>query len=163
MTVAADGGSQMPASRKTAVIIWIIFVRSLLVRKAFWSWRMPFMNQTARVLLSAEQLRFSIAAPDGPLDILHDISLSVARREALAMVADSGSGKITRHGLLAGQDRPTRGRVKPCGRELIAMEENERARLSRGKVGYVFQYLQLLPSLTALDNVMLALEVAGIK
>lgn len=121
------------------------------------------MNQTARVLLSAEQLGFSIAAPDGPLDILHDISLSVARGESLAIVGASGSGKTTLLGLLAGLDRPTRGRVTLFGRDLTAMDENERARLRRGQVGFVFQSFHLLPSLTALDNVMLALEVAGIK
>src|SRR5690625_7891582 len=108
MTVAADAGSQMPASRKTAVIIWIIFVRSLLVRKAFWSWRMPFMNQTARVLLSADQLGFSIAAPDGPLDILHDISLSVARGASLAVVGVWGSGRATLMGLVGGVGGHTR-------------------------------------------------------
>jgi len=121
------------------------------------------MNQTARVLLSAEQLGFSIAAPDGPLDILHDISLSVARGESLAIVGASGSGKTTLLGLLAGLDRPTRGRVTLFGRDLTAMDENERARLRRGQVGFVFQSFHLLPSLTALDNVMLALEMAGIK
>lgn len=121
------------------------------------------MNQTACFLLSAERLGFSIAAPDGRLDILHDISLSVARGESLAIVGASGSGKTTLLGLLAGLDRPTRGRVTLFGRDLTAMDENERARLRRGQVGFVFQSFHLLPSLTALDNVMLALEVAGIK
>lgn len=121
------------------------------------------MNQTTRDLLSAEQLGFSIAAPDGQLDILHDISLSVAQGESLAIVGASGSGKTTLLGLLAGLDEPTTGHISLFGSNLAALDENGRARLRRGQVGFVFQSFHLLPSLTAVDNVMLALEVAGIK
>ena len=98
-----------------------------------------------------------------PLTILQDISFSVMPGETMAIVGASGSGKSTLLGLLAGLDVPTSGEIRLDGIALAALDEDARAR-QRGKLlGFVFQSFQLLPSLTALENVMLPLELAGAK
>ena len=98
-----------------------------------------------------------------PLTILQDISFSVMPGETVAIVGASGSGKSTLLGLLAGLDVPTAGEIRLDGVSLAELDEDERAR-QRGKLlGFVFQSFQLLPSLTALENVMLPLELAGSK
>ncbi len=101
------------------------------------------------------------AEDHGRLVILHQISFQVMAGEAAAIVGASGSGKSTLLGLLAGLDVPTRGRVLLGGRDLFALDEDERARLRGEMLGFVFQSFQLLPALTALENVMLPLELAG--
>jgi len=98
-----------------------------------------------------------------PLTILQDISFSVMPGETVAIVGASGSGKSTLLGLLAGLDVPTAGEIRLDGVSLAALDEDKRA-TQRGKLlGFVFQSFQLLPSLTALENVMLPLELAGLK
>jgi len=96
-----------------------------------------------------------------PLVILHEISFAVAAGETVAVVGASGSGKSTLLGLLAGLDAPTAGSVRIDGHDLSALDEDARAVLRGRMLGFVFQSFQLLPSLTALENVMLPLELAG--
>jgi putative ABC transport system ATP-binding protein len=98
---------------------------------------------------------------DAPLVILHDVSFTIAAGETVAIVGASGSGKSTLLGLLAGLDQPTRGSVRLDGCEINVLDEDERAMLRGRLLGFVFQSFQLLPSLTALENVMLPLELAG--
>ena len=95
------------------------------------------------------------------LTILQDVSFEVAAGEAVAILGASGSGKTTLLGLLAGLDVPTSGRVLIDGADLSALDEDGRAALRRRMVGFVFQSFQLLPALTALENVMLPMELAG--
>lgn len=102
-----------------------------------------------------------VDSPEGPLLLLDDINLSIEAGEAVAIVGASGSGKSTLLGLLAGLDRPTGGGVSLDGIALNTLDEDGRARLRAGRVGFVFQSFQLLPGLTALENVMLPLELAG--
>ena len=97
-----------------------------------------------------------------PLTILQDISFSVMPGETVAIVGASGSGKSTLLGLLAGLDEPSSGEVRLDGETLNALSEDQRARLRGRLLGFVFQSFQLLPSLTALENVMLPLELAGV-
>jgi len=97
-----------------------------------------------------------------PLTILQDISFSVMPGETVAIVGASGSGKSTLLGLLAGLDEPSGGEVRLDGETLNALSEDQRARLRGRLLGFVFQSFQLLPSLTALENVMLPLELAGV-
>ncbi len=97
-----------------------------------------------------------------PLTILQDISFSVMPGETVAIVGASGSGKSTLLGLLAGLDDPTAGEVRLDGETLNALNEDQRARLRGRLLGFVFQSFQLLPSLTAVENVMLPLELAGV-
>ena len=105
----------------------------------------------------------SVDNGDEPLTILQDISFSVMPGETVAIVGASGSGKSTLLGLLAGLDVPTAGEIRLDGVALAALDEDKRA-IQRGKLlGFVFQSFQLLPSLTALENVMLPLELAGLK
>ena len=96
------------------------------------------------------------------LVILKHIGLEIAPREALAIVGASGSGKSTLLGLLAGLDVPSEGRVEIDGQDLFSLDEDGRAALRARTVGFVFQSFQLLPALTALENVMLPLELAGV-
>lgn len=96
-----------------------------------------------------------------PLTILQDISFSVMPGETVAIVGASGSGKSTLLGLLAGLDLPTAGGVALDDTDLSTLDEDQRARLRGRLLGFVFQSFQLLPSLTALENVMLPLELAG--
>ncbi len=97
----------------------------------------------------------------GTLDILKDIEFTVHAGETLAITGSSGSGKSTLLGLLAGLDQTSSGRIELLGSELGKLDEDQRARLRAEKVGFVFQSFQLLPHLTALENVMLPLELAG--
>ena len=100
--------------------------------------------------------------PDGRvLDILSAIDLAVNAGEAVAVLGPSGSGKSTLLGLLAGLDRPSRGEVSLLGRALNGLDEDERAALRAGRVGFVFQSFQLLPGMTALENVALPLQIGG--
>ena len=116
---------------------------------------------TTETIVSAENLGKQVQGPGGTLQILDDINLTIARSEAVAVVGVSGSGKSTLLGLLAGLDTPTTGRAILNGTDLNTLDEDGRARLRGRQVGFVFQSFQLLPSLTALENVMLPLELAG--
>jgi len=102
-----------------------------------------------------------VKSGDRNLDILRDIDLSVTRGEAVAVVGASGSGKSTLLAILAGLDQPSSGAVVLDGSELGVLDEDARAELRGRTVGFVFQSFQLLPALTALENVMLPLEIAG--
>ncbi len=113
------------------------------------------------VLLKVERLTKKVISPEGELTLLNDVGLDILAAETVAIVGASGSGKSTLLGLLAGLDTPTAGQVMVDGVELFAQDEDGRARLRAEKVGFVFQAFQLLPSLTALENVMLPLELAG--
>jgi putative ABC transport system ATP-binding protein len=117
--------------------------------------------QVDNVIIQAEQLTKVVPSPEGPLTILDDISFSIKRSETLAVVGVSGSGKSTLLGLLAGLDTPTQGRVILDGTDLNTLDEDGRARFRGHRVGFVFQSFHLLPSLTALENVMLPLELNG--
>jgi putative ABC transport system ATP-binding protein len=97
----------------------------------------------------------------GSLTILDDINLTIGTGETVAIVGASGSGKSTLLGLLAGLDVPTRGAVRLFGDDLFARDEDGRAALRARRLGFVFQSFQLLPHLTALENVLLPLELAG--
>ena len=98
-----------------------------------------------------------------PLTILHENSFSVAAGETVAIVGASGSGKSTLLGLLAGLDLPSSGSVTLAGEQLGRLDEDERAVLRGRFLGFVFQSFQLLPSLNAIENVMLPLELAGVR
>ena len=102
-----------------------------------------------------------VPSGDGLLTILHDISFAVSAGEAVAIVGASGSGKSTLLGLMAGLDVPTAGSVRLLGEDLGPLDEDARAALRGRVLGFVFQSFQLLPALTALENVMLPLELAG--
>jgi len=119
------------------------------------------MSQSTREILSCHHVGFAVEAPGGRLDILDDITLSLNAGETLAIVGASGSGKTTLLGLLAGLELPTSGDIRLADADLKQLDEDQRARLRRRQVGFVFQSFHLLPSLTALENVMLALEIAG--
>lgn len=102
-----------------------------------------------------------VRTPAGELTLLHDISFTVHPGDSVAIVGASGSGKSTLLGLLAGLDLPSSGDIALAGQSLAALDEEQKARLRARSVGFVFQNFQLLPSLTALENVMLPLELAG--
>jgi putative ABC transport system ATP-binding protein len=112
-------------------------------------------------IIAALNLGKRVATAEGPLDILSGVNLEIKAGESVAVIGVSGSGKSTLLGLLAGLDTPSVGEVKLVGRALTRLTEDGRARVRAGAVGFVFQSFQLLPSLTALENVMLPLELAG--
>jgi putative ABC transport system ATP-binding protein len=114
-------------------------------------------------LIAVEHVFKSVSDSTGTLDILRDIHLSFAERETVAIVGASGSGKSTLLSILAGLDTPSRGTVRLQGRDLFALGEDERAAIRAQKMGFVFQSFQLLGNLTALENVMLPLELAGAR
>jgi putative ABC transport system ATP-binding protein len=112
-------------------------------------------------IIQVEQLGKQVPSPEGPLVILADIGFAIARGECVAVIGASGSGKSTLLGLLAGLDKPSTGRVWLAGVDLNSLDEDGRALLRAQRVGFVFQSFQLLNGLTALENVMLPLELAG--
>ena len=115
----------------------------------------------AQPLIEVEHVFKSVTDSTGTLDILRDIDFRLAERETAAIVGASGSGKSTLLSIIAGLDTPTRGTVRLAGQDLFAIDEDERAALRAQKVGFVFQSFQLMGNLTALENVMLPLELAG--
>ncbi len=114
-------------------------------------------------LIVVEQVFKSVTDSTGTLDILRDINLQFAARETAAIVGASGSGKSSLLAILAGLDTPSRGTVKLQGQDIFAINEDERAAVRAQKIGFVFQSFQLLGNLTALENVMLPLELAGAR
>jgi putative ABC transport system ATP-binding protein len=99
----------------------------------------------------------------GPLTILHPTSLTIAAGRAVAITGPSGSGKSTLLGLIAGLDAPTTGRIRLDGVEITSLSEEALARLRGEKVGIVFQFFHLLPSLTAYENVLVPMEISGLR
>jgi putative ABC transport system ATP-binding protein len=116
--------------------------------------------QTRANVLAAKGIGKTVTSGDADLVILRDIDLAVTSGEALAVLGASGSGKSTLLALLAGLDTPTSGSVTLDGVDLFSLDEDERAQLRGRVLGFVFQSFQLLPALTALENVMLPLELA---
>ncbi|MGO9514909.1 MAG: ABC transporter ATP-binding protein [Steroidobacteraceae bacterium] len=112
-----------------------------------------------QVVLEARNVSKTVASPEGPLTILADVSLSVRTGETLAIVGASGAGKSTLLAMLAGLDLPSTGRVLIAGVDITDLDEDGRAAIRGRHVGFVFQSFHLIPSLTALENVMLPLEL----
>jgi putative ABC transport system ATP-binding protein len=117
------------------------------------------MDPAGEVLIKAEDVSKSVLGPEGRIDILARVSLSLERGSSLAIVGASGSGKTTLLGLLAGLDTPSSGAITVAGLRLDQLDEEQRAKLRRARVGFVFQSFHLLPALDALENVMLPLEL----
>ncbi len=111
-------------------------------------------------IISVQHLCKSVQDSTGTLDILRDIDFVLKARETVAVVGASGSGKSTLLSIIAGLDTPSAGTVQLVGRDLFAMSEDDRAALRAQQIGFVFQSFQLLGNLTALENVMLPLELA---
>ena len=118
------------------------------------------MNKQSNSIV-AEHVGKLVNTADGDLAILHDLSFQIAQGESVAIIGASGSGKSTLLSLLAGLDLPSTGQIALMGQSLNLLDEDGRARLRGQFVGFVFQSFQLLPHLTALENVMLPLEMAG--
>jgi len=123
--------------------------------------RMSMQNPLAPTIIKVSELGKQVTTGNAELTILSGVSFEIRAGEAVAIVGVSGSGKSTLLGLLAGLDTPSTGTVKIDGRELSALDEDGRAALRGRMVGFVFQSFQLLPAMTAHENVMLPLELAG--
>jgi putative ABC transport system ATP-binding protein len=117
----------------------------------------------SEIIISVEHVCKSVTDSTGTLEILRDIDFALNARETAAIVGASGSGKSTLLSIIAGLDTPTTGTVHLAGADLFAMDEDARAGLRASKVGFVFQSFQLLGNLSALENVMLPLELASRK
>ena len=120
-------------------------------------------NLMGRPIVQATALTKQVSTGEDQLIILQDINLAVNAGEAVAVVGASGSGKSTLLGLLAGLDTPSSGKVHLDGEDIFSLDEDGRAALRGRLLGFVFQSFQLLPALTALENVMLPLELAGVN
>jgi putative ABC transport system ATP-binding protein len=114
-------------------------------------------------ILEAREVTRSYATANGPLTVLQEVSFAIGAGESAAIVGPSGSGKTTLLGLCAGLDQPSSGEIYLAGEALHRLSEDQRARLRNEKVGFVFQNFQLMPTLTALENVLLPLELRGTK
>jgi putative ABC transport system ATP-binding protein len=105
----------------------------------------------------------TVPSGTGTLTILHPLDLVVARRQVVAITGPSGSGKSTLLGLIAGLDSPSTGHISIDGTDITALDEDSLARLRGRRIGFVFQFFHLLPSLTALENVLVPMEIARVK
>jgi len=118
-------------------------------------------NQTSNAVLTADGVSKQVISPEGSLTILSDVSFEIARGDSVAIVGASGAGKSTLLALLAGLDLPTSGTVTLDGHNLNQLDEDGRAEVRAASVGFVFQSFHLVPSLSALENVMLPLELGS--
>jgi putative ABC transport system ATP-binding protein len=116
---------------------------------------------TAGPLVALDDVRLTLASAAGPVDILRGISLTIMAGETVALLGPSGSGKSSLLMVLAGLERPSAGRVELAGQDLAALNEDGLARLRRHHVGIVFQSFHLIPTMNALENVAIPLELAG--
>lgn len=123
--------------------------------------RMVNQSTDNAAVLAAHDISKEVSSPEGTLTILADVSFNIRAGESVAVVGPSGAGKSTLLALLAGLDLPTRGYVELNGANLSELDEDGRARLRAESVGFVFQSFHLVPSLNALENIMLPLELAG--
>jgi putative ABC transport system ATP-binding protein len=114
-----------------------------------------------QVMLSVFRLTKTYVTAAGPLTVLHETSFQLASGSSLAIIGPSGSGKTTLLGLCAGLDRATGGTIELAGRRLDTLDEDQRAQVRNASVGFVFQNFQLIPTLTALENVLVPLELRG--
>jgi putative ABC transport system ATP-binding protein len=114
-------------------------------------------------ILKLESVEQRYRSGERELVVLHAVDLAIARGEAVAIVGPSGSGKTTLLGLCAGLDSPTAGRIFLAGQPLHALDEEARAALRNARIGFVFQNFQLIPTLTALENVCIPLELRGVR
>ncbi len=114
-------------------------------------------------ILEVDHLSMSYKSGSNQLTVLHDINMIIHEGETVAITGPSGSGKTTLMGLCAALDNPTSGNIKLLGNLVQPLSEDQRAELRNKNIGFIFQNFQLLPSLTALENVMLPLELQGIK
>lgn len=124
--------------------------------------RMNTSTENSESALRALDLSKQVSSPEGPLTILDNVSLDIHHGESVAIVGASGAGKSTLLGLLAGLDVPSEGKIWLAGTEITSLDEDGRAALRADSVGFVFQSFHLISSLTALENVMLPLELAGV-
>ncbi len=122
---------------------------------------MSVTSTPAAELVAVEHVGKTVVDATGQFDILTDIDFSLAQGQTLAIAGASGSGKSTLLSIIAGLDVPTRGTVRLAGQDLFALNEDDRAAWRASKLGFVFQSFQLLNHLSALENVMLPLELAG--
>ena len=122
---------------------------------------MDNQSLSSTAVLEAKAISKQVSSPEGPLTILSEVSFSISKGESVAVVGPSGAGKSTLLALLAGLDLPTKGFVELNGHNLGELDEDGRARMRAESVGFVFQSFHLVPSLNALENVMLPLELAG--
>jgi putative ABC transport system ATP-binding protein len=114
-------------------------------------------------MIELHQVSRTVTSGAGPLTILHPTSFAIAAGRAVAITGPSGSGKSTLLGLIAGLDAPTTGRIRLDGVDITMLSEEALARLRGEKVGIVFQFFHLLPSLTAYENVLVPMEIAGVR
>jgi len=114
-----------------------------------------------RVMISVRSLGMRLESGGRPVDVLTDVTLEIPARQFAAIAGPSGSGKSTLLGLIAGLDRPTTGRIVVNDVELTSLDEDDLARFRRDAIGYVFQSFHLIPTLTALENVAVPLELGG--
>ncbi len=119
-------------------------------------------KSTDDCMIDIQSVNHQVTPGGQPLQILQDVTMQIQRGQSAAIVGRSGSGKTTLLGLMAGLDVPSSGAIYLDGEQINCLSEDERARLRAARVGFVFQSFQLLPSLTALENVLLPLELAGI-
>jgi putative ABC transport system ATP-binding protein len=114
-------------------------------------------------MIELQQVAKTVQSGGQPLTILHPMDLSVPPAQFLAITGPSGSGKSTLLGLVAGLDAPSSGRILVAGHDITGLSEDDLARLRRSTIGFVFQFFHLIPSLTALENVCVPMEIAGRK
>lgn len=112
-------------------------------------------------MIAVQHLSMRLTAAGRPVTILDDVSLEIPSKQTVAVMGPSGSGKSTLLGLMAGLDRPTAGSIRLNGTEITSLSESQMARFRRAKIGYIFQSFHLIPTLTALENVLVPLELEG--